>query len=99
MNKGIVFSTDAVVALIVVMSLAAWLPHQLSAAEEQGNAFDNLQQQSLDRAIMGFYKGLAGEEPDFKSSDFIKCTKVYSIGPNNNLGTRDLQSKQFCRAV
>lgn len=99
MARGMIFSTDAALALITVIILAAWLPQQLNAGEEKGGAFENLHDQALDRAVMGFYDGLSGDSPDFDDSEFVKCVEVHTIDPNNNLGTRDLDSENFCRVA
>jgi hypothetical protein len=97
--RGIIFSTDAALALITVIVLVAWLPQQLNTAEEKGEAYENLQDQALDRAVMGFYNEGPGDFPDFEDREFVKCVRVYGIDPNNNLGVRDLESKSFCRVA
>jgi len=100
MNKGMIFSTDAALALITVIILAAWLPQQLNAAEEKGGAFENLHDQALDRAVMGFYEELDGDSPaDYENVDFARCVAVYTIDSKlNDLGTRDNPDiESFCR--
>lgn len=99
MTRGMIFSTDAALALITVIVLVAWLPQQLNIAEEKGEAYENLQDQALDRAVMGFYDDLSGDSPDFDNAEFAKCVAVYTIDPNNNLGRRDLDSKNFCKVA
>jgi len=99
MNKGIIFSMDAALALVVVILLAASLPYHYYAGEEQGSAFEKLQDKARDRAIVGFYKGLEGQETISNEAKIGKCVAVYTIDPNNDLGQRDEDTKSFCEEI
>ena len=100
MARGMIFSTDAALALITVIILVAWLPQQLNAGEEKGGAFENLHDQALDRAVMGFYDGLSGDSPDFENFEFVRCVEFHTIDSDNILGTRDSpDTENFCRVV
>lgn len=98
MKKGIMFSTDAMLALAVVIIFVAWAPQQIKTMEEQGNAFENLNDQALDKAIIGYYEG--NPETTLNGNEEVyKCTDTYTLDPNNALGTRANPSqKSFCEA-
>jgi len=81
MRKGILFSIDAVLALIVVIILASWIMVQFNAAEEKGSAFENLQNKALDRAVMEFYSGGTANE-SIGDVEFGKCAVFYTIVPD-----------------
>lgn len=102
MKRGIIFSMDACLALIAVVILAASLQLQFSAMEEKGSAYENLQEQAMDKAIVGFYLDQPGEIPDFSGKEFGKCTAVYTlmeIPAGNNLNAQETPvEKVFCEA-
>ena len=98
MRKGILFSMDAMLALIVVIIFIAWAPHQIKAMEEQGSAFENLHDQALDKAIIGYYEGSSGTVLT-GTEDVYKCIPAYNLNQNNNLGVRaDPVPENFCEA-
>lgn len=100
MNRGILFSMDAVLALIVVILLVAWLPQQFNAVEEYGGASENLHYKALDNAIKGLYKNLPSSPPISPSAKVAKCAVVYTLNPNNSLGTRaSPEAQSFCEEI
>jgi len=100
MRKGIVFSIDAALALVIVIMLALWIPQQLYSAEEHGNAFEKLEKGAFDRAVKSFYGRAAGGETIPPEAELGSCRVYYTIGPGNNLGSRDNpQKRQFCEVL
>ena len=97
MNRGIMFTMDAVFALIIVILLIAYLPQQLNAAEEDGHAFENLQSQALDKAIIGYYEESIGNEIISETARQGKCVVVYTIDPGNDLAAGEVIIRDsFC---
>ena len=98
MNKGMIFSVDAVLALIMVIILAGWLAQQSTTTEENSNVFEEVQMQALDKAAIALYNGIGGadETIDF-GTEMGKCFIVYDLDPNNDLGTMATPNKkQVC---
>ena len=96
MKKGIMFSMDAALALIIVIIFVAWAPQQINAIEEQGSAFENMQIQALDKAIIGYYEGNPGTVLN-GSEEVYQCIPAYNLNPNNNLGERaNPVPEEFC---
>lgn len=81
MKKGIMFTTDAIFALIAVMLFLAWLPYQMSS-QSGSQVFENLSEQARDSAITNFYKDNPSPNPSIDAdAEFGKCVAVYSIIP------------------
>jgi len=98
MKKGIMFSTDAILALAMVIIFIAWAPSQINAMEEQGKALENMQDQAMDKAIIGHYQGTPGTAL-IGNEQVYKCVATYEINPNNDLGTMATPNKKnFCEA-
>lgn len=96
MKKGIIFTTDAILALIVVMIFLAYMPVQASQGENR--AFGNLGGQARDQAITSFYKGTASGNTSIEATSRIgKCAVYYGLDPNNPLGVQAIpQKNSFC---
>lgn len=96
MRKGIIFTTDAVLALIVVMILLAMIPMQ--AGNSESKVFQNLNDKARDEAIAASYKGTTGSNTSIDAtSSFGKCAVYYSLNPNLELGTQAQPQKNiFC---
>ena len=96
MRRGIIFTTDAILALIVVMILLAMIPMQAGSGESK--VFENLNDRARDEAITSFYNGAAGINPSIDAtSRFGKCAIYYSLNPDLELGTRAQPQKNiFC---
>ena len=63
-----------------------------------GNAFENLHDQALDKAIIGYYEGSSGTILT-GTEDVYKCIPAYNLNQNNNLGVRaDPVPENFCEA-
>ena len=100
MRKGIIFTADAVLALILVILLASWLPQQIYAGEEYGGGFESLAARAGDKAIMGMYNGQIGNGIISSGAKLGKCAVYYTLRPNNNLAGRDSPIKEsFCEEV
>jgi len=98
MSRGMIFSVDAVLALIMVVILAGWLAQQSTTAEESSNAFEAVQMQALDEAAIALYSGIggAGETINF-GTEMGKCFIVYGLNPDNELGVQATPiKKQVC---
>ncbi len=87
MKKGIMFTTDAVLALIAVMLFLAWVPYQIGS-QSGSQIYENISDQARDRAIIEFYNDSAGNESIDADAKFGKCFVVYSIDPTGNIGSR-----------
>ncbi|MFA4855831.1 MAG: hypothetical protein WC634_04590 [archaeon] len=96
MKKGIIFTTDAILALIAVIVLLAMIPMQ--AGNSESKVFENLNDRARDEAITSFYKGTTGSNTSIEgTSMFGKCVIYYSLDPNNGLGAQaQPQKKVFC---
>jgi hypothetical protein len=91
MKKGFLFTLDAALALILVIILAAALATQQNALPEKGGISSSLRQQAEDAAIIGFYLNQTGETPPITfSGEYGECTIIYTLDPNNALGTQAL---------
>ena len=88
MKKGIMFTTDAVLALIAVMLFLAWIPYQMGS-QSGSQVFENISDQARDKAIINFYEGNSGCGSNCITSTakFGKCFAVYSIDPTGNIGS------------
>jgi len=94
MRKGIMFTTDAILALIAVMLFLAWIPYQMSS--QAGNQiYENISDQARDKAITSFYKGNPSTNIEIdEGAEFGKCVAVYSIDPS--VGVSDLITTVYC---
>ena len=100
MRKGIIFTADAVLALILVILLASWLPQQIYAGEEYGGGFESLAARAGDKAIMGMYNRENGNEVISSGAKLGKCAVYYTIRSNNDLTRPDgLDKESFCEEV
>ena len=100
MNKGILFSMDAALALIAVILLVAWLPQQFSAAGGKADSLESLNQQAVDKAMTAFYSGGTASENIGGTAEFGKCVVVYTLNPDNSLATRATpQPQTFCEEI
>ncbi len=103
MRKGIMFTTDAILALIAVMLFVAWVPYQIGP--QSGNqVFENLSEQARDKAITEFYKinpdDLITNETINPASEFGKCVAVYYIDPSGNIGfPAPVEKNVFCEEI
>ena len=97
LKKGIIFSVDAILALILVILLASWLPLQIYAGNEYGGGFESLARKAEARAILAMYNGSSSGETIASGKELGKCGVYYTIEKNNVLGTRDQPDKEsFC---
>lgn len=102
MNRGIIFSTDAALALIVVIILAAWITVQFNAAEEKGAVFESLHNKALDWAITEFYRGgttvpaTPGVSVISDTAEFGECAVFYTLDPDNGPGRAAPVKQTFC---
>ena len=96
MRKGIMFTTDAILALIAVMLFIAWIPYQIGS--QSGNqVFENLSDKARDIAITNFYEGTSGAETINPASEFGKCVAVYYLDPSLNIGfPAPVEENVFC---
>ena len=100
MNRGMLFTMDAVLALIAVIVLAAYLPQQFSTSESKETVIESLNQKAVDRAIIDFYSGTTSNESITANAEFGKCAVVYTLDPNNDLGTTAApQPQTFCEEI
>lgn len=88
MRKGIVFSADAILALIVVMALASAVAIQFGMVSEIENVSIYLEQKAADRAVVGLYTGTLSNESIGPSAKFGSCAVAYALDPNNPLDAR-----------
>ena len=100
MRKGIMFTTDAILALIAVMLFMAWLPYQMGS-QSGSQVYENLSEQARDSAITEFYKINPGDpitnETINPASEFGKCIAVYYIDPSGNIGVPSpVEENIFC---
>ncbi len=93
MKKGIIFTTDAILALIAVMLFIAWIPHQIGQQTEN-HIFENISEQARDKAITNFYEETTRIESINQTSEFGKCFTVYSINPS--VGISPIEENVFC---
>jgi len=98
MNRGIIFSLDAVLALILVMILAATIAQNYVATSEIGNSLESVHARVADRAVIDFYSGQTSSEEISSLAEFGECVVIYTIDPEKNgLTGRATPDKQvFC---
>ena len=95
MKKGIIFTTDAILALIAVMILLTMIPMQ--AGNSESKVFENLDDRARNRAIISFYEKTPGNESIRANAAFGKCAVYYSLEPDNGLGVQAQPGKKvFC---
>jgi len=100
MRKGILFSVDAMLALIVVIMFLALVPQQFDTENQRSSALRSLGSQAHDRAVVGFYKGTSGNESVDIDAELGKCEVYYRLDPDNGLGSRARAvPKQFCEDI
>ncbi len=96
MGKGMIFTMDAALALVVVMLVAATLPAQVQANLEEENLNQKLHQRALDRGISALYKedvsGYSGSnEEEIGATDrFGECVEVHGLMEDPTTGTENL---------
>ena len=94
MRKGIIFTTDAILALIAVMLFIAWLPYQTNS-QPGSHIFENLSEQARDSAVTNFYKDNPSPNSNIDAdSEFGKCVASYSIDPS--VGPSAIEKNIFC---
>jgi len=100
MRKGIIFSLDATLALIIIIILAAVFVQQYQAVYEKGSASETLHVAVLDKAIIGLYNGIEGgtDETISNEAEFGECMAVYDLYPDDSdLSNRSKPIKRiFC---
>lgn len=92
-EKGFMFSIDAIIATISILALVGmWaLPVQVN---ENSNVLTQLNKQSQDKAITGFYSNGNGTG-DLKDADFGACNSYYKY----DKVTGNLTEEKFCEKV
>lgn len=107
MRKGIIFSIDAALALVLVIVLAAAIAAQYSAADGKEQVLSSIAEETQDAAVVGLYLGKSAGDFGLDSSfdagagEFVKCTNSYELNPNNGfsevaLGDGFFTEKKFC---
>jgi hypothetical protein len=109
MRKGMIFTMDAALALVVVMLLAATLPAQVQANMQEETLNQKLHQKALDRGISALYNqdvsGYSGpnEEAIDPANRFGECVEIHSLIEDpaaSSLGARDIPVKGvFCEVA
>lgn len=96
MRKGMIFTTDAILALMIVMILLAMIPMQ--AGNSESSVFENLNDKARDEAITSFYEEGAGDVVGIsEDAAFGKCAIYYGLDPNNGLEVQAQPQKNiFC---
>jgi hypothetical protein len=95
-QKGLLFSLDGILSLVLVIILAGAIVQQISF-EEKGNAFEGLHDRAFDRAIVDNYRGVASAETIGAAAEFGECAVVYYLDPDNAVDTRaQALAQSFC---
>ena len=96
-GKGIIFSIDAILALLIVVILAGWMAQHSLNAVESASTFENVKRNALDEAIISSYSRIPGIISISPAAEQGKCATVYSLDPNNDLGERSVAAaRQVC---
>ena len=75
-QKGLLFSLDGLLSLILVIVLAGAIVQQASM-DEKGSAFEGLNDKAYDRAMVGMYRNVISAETIDADAEFGKCAVVY----------------------
>ncbi len=105
MNKGFIFSTDAMIALATVMiaSLILTFPYSIEEGSEANLSF--LKQELSGQAIVAYYQGKTAEEiglrssnSDFNNFDYAECFTLYDYNYEYSeiYGKGKLEEKKYC---
>ena len=95
-QKGLLFSLDGVLSLILVIILAGAIVQQASL-EEKGGAFESLNDKAFDRAMLGMYNGTASAQAINAAAEFGECVVLYYLDPDNALDAPAVRTAQsFC---
>jgi hypothetical protein len=81
MKKGMIFTIDAVLALIVVIILLAMVPMQ-AMDNGGGKVSRNLGGRARDSAITAYYRGETASQSISQQATFGKCAVYYALDPN-----------------
>ena len=99
MKKGIIFSVDALLALLLVIVLAsAIVQHNLP--EENAGINAKLKEEAYGRAFLGLYANTASSEGIGSNAKFGECVNFYYIEPDNALNAQAMPLEQkFCEEL
>ncbi len=105
MNKGFMFSTDAVIGLasVIILTLILTFPHSIEEGSEENILF--IKQELPNLASVGFYQGLEADAIGLKSSnidfnnfDYAECFILYDYDKDFQevYGQGKLTEKKYC---
>ena len=98
-GKALVFSFDAVFALVVVIIAIGAISMNYFASEAESSAYESVSNKAMDRAVVGFYLNQSGSG-DISTAKFGRCYTVLRYDPNNfGDGPSDAASwteEEFC---
>jgi len=98
MRKGIVFTMDGTLALIIVVIAIAAIPAVMQSEEEKGNPMQVLGSIAVDKANIDYYTGHPDNVGISEDAEFGQCAVYYTIEPNNSLLTRaEPQEAKACK--
>jgi len=93
MKRGILFSMDAILALLAVILFFAWTPQLLNVSTEEANGFESFGAKVFDEATIMFYKEFSSidsvSDPEFDSAKFVRCVDFYVADSSNDLGNME----------
>jgi len=105
MNKGFMFSTDAMIALATVMicTLIMTFPYSIEEGSEANISF--IKQELPSKAMVAFYQGqgaldidLKPDNSDFNNFDYAECFILYDYNYTNLgiYGPGKISEKKYC---
>jgi len=105
MNKGFLFTTDALIAVATVMiaALVLTFPYSIEEGNEANIYF--IKQELPNKAVTAFYSnqtagdvGLKATNIDFNIFDYAECFVLYdyNVAYQETTGQGNLEEKKFC---
>ena len=97
MERGFLFSIDAMAALVVAIATVSMLFISVSYNQDLTAGYKTISMKAGDEARINFYKNVSANE-SAGNGDFFRCAKYYRYGPANPNGFDGISMNKVCEA-
>lgn len=99
LQKGFVFTSDAVMGLAIVILITSLIAVNYTAVEKSTDSFKSIESKTSDNAVVGFYKNISSSQSLDSGAKFAKCNSSFNLIPSATADQALPVKKTFCEKI